>query len=46
MCISTAATGSSDALSCVGSSSMLATMMDGTLIMMVLPVICDNAVAA
>ncbi len=46
MCMSTAATGSSSGANCAGNSSTLATLMAGTLIMMVLPVICDNAVAA
>jgi hypothetical protein len=46
MCISTAAIGSSGSLICVGTSSSDATLIVGTLIMIVLPVICDSAVAA
>ncbi len=46
ICMSTAATGSSSGAKRTGSASMLATLMAGTLIMMVLPVICESAVAA
>src|SRR4030095_14958565 len=46
MCISTAATGSSGPEICGGTSSSFAIVIVGTLIMIVLPVICDNAVAA
>src|SRR5215218_222392 len=46
MCISTAATGSSGAEICGGTSSSLDTLIVGTLIMMVPPIICDSAVAA
>ena len=44
--MSTAATGSSSGVSWVGSSFWLARVMLDTLIMMVLSVTCDNAVAA
>src|SRR5215217_4913043 len=46
MCISTAATGSSGAEICGGTSSSLDTLIVGTLIMIVPPIICDSAVAA
>src|SRR5690242_15524048 len=46
MCISTAATGSSGAETCGGTSSSRDTLIVGTLIMMVLWIICDSAVAA
>src|SRR5215217_1682002 len=46
MCISTAATGSSGAEICGGTSSSRDTLIVGTLIMIVPPIICDNAVAA
>src|SRR5215207_8934619 len=46
MCMRTAATGSSGAEICGGTSSSFAIVMVGTLIMIVLPVICDSAVAA
>src|SRR5919108_3032651 len=46
MCMSTAAIGSSGSLICVGTSSSDAMLMVGTLIMIVLPVICESAVAA
>jgi hypothetical protein len=46
MCMSTAATGSSGPEICGGTSSSLAIVIVGTLIMIVLPVICDSAVAA
>src|SRR5436190_9086658 len=46
MCINTAATGSSGAETCGGTSSSLDTLIVGTLIMIVPPIICDSAVAA
>src|SRR5215203_6111435 len=46
MCISTAATGSSGAEICGGTSSSRDTLIVGTLIMIVPPIICDSAVAA
>src|SRR5687767_10507345 len=46
MCMSTAAIGSSGSLSCVGTSSSDEMLIVGTLIMIVLPVICESAVAA
>src|SRR5512133_306033 len=46
MCIRTAATGSSGAEICGGTSSSLDTLIVGTLIMIVPPIICDSAVAA
>src|SRR5918999_622497 len=46
MCMRTAAIGSSGSLMCVGTSSSDEMLIVGTLIMIVLPVICDSAVAA
>ena len=46
MCMCTAATGSSAGENADGSAARLATLMAGTLIMIVLPVSWDNAVAA
>src|SRR6478735_4380140 len=46
MCMRTAATGSSGAVICGGTSSSRDTLIVGTLIMIVPPIICDNAVAA
>src|SRR4029434_2468341 len=46
MFMSTAATGSSGPEICGGTSSNFAIVIVGTLIMIVLPVICDRAVAA
>src|SRR6476620_7820836 len=46
MCIRTAATGSSGAEICGGTSSSRDTLIVGTLIMIVPPIICDSAVAA
>src|SRR3954471_15253004 len=46
MCMRTAATGSSGAEICGGTSSSRDTLIVGTLIMMVPPIICDSAVAA
>ena len=46
MCISTAATGSSGSEICGGTSSRRDTLIVGTLIMIVLLIICDSAVAA
>src|SRR6478752_10828922 len=46
MCMRTAATGSSGAVICGGTSSSRDTLIVGTLIMMVPPIICDSAVAA
>src|SRR6476660_5137452 len=46
MFMSTAATGSSGPEICGGTSSSFAIVIVGTLIMIVLPVICDSAVAA
>src|SRR5215208_4896949 len=46
MCMSTAATGSSGADTCGGTSSSRETLIVGTLIMIVPPIICDSAVAA
>src|SRR6185437_9013530 len=46
MCMSTAAIGSSPSSICDGTSSSAAMVIVGTVIMIVLPVICDNAVAA
>jgi hypothetical protein len=46
MCIRTAATGSSGADTCGGTSSRRETLIVGTLIMIVLLIICERAVAA
>src|SRR6476661_6728061 len=46
MCMRTAATGSSGAVICGGTSSSRDTLIVGTLIMIVPPIICDSAVAA
>src|SRR5918996_3672889 len=46
MCMSTAAIGSSGSVMCDGTSSSDEMLIVGTLIMIVLPVICDSAVAA
>src|SRR6476661_7574355 len=46
MCMSTAATGSSGAETCGGTSSRRETLIVGTLIMIVLLIICERAVAA
>src|SRR3954471_3235711 len=46
MCMSTAATGSSGAETWGGTSSSRETLIVGTLIMIVPPIICDSAVAA
>src|SRR5690348_3682772 len=46
MCMSTAAIGSSPSSICEGTSSSAAIVIVGTVIMIVLPVICESAVAA
>src|SRR6478735_1925820 len=46
MCMRTAATGSSGPVICGGTSSSRDTLIVGTLIMIVPPIICDSAVAA